>query len=46
MLDKRSKADFTFGNKQFFTNISEGTAFLLQGLLAQGMLDDFMAAIF
>ena len=32
---KRSKADFTVGNIYiyiFFTNISEGTAFLLQGL--------------
>ena len=34
------------GINNSFTNISEGTAFLLQGLLAQGMLDDFMAAIF
>ena len=31
--NKRSKADFTVGNIYFsFTNISEGTAFLLQGL--------------
>ena len=30
-LNKRSKADFTVGNI-FFTNISEGTAFLLQGV--------------
>ena len=31
--NKRSKADFTVGNiKYIFTNISEGTAFLLQGL--------------
>ena len=30
---ERSKADFTVGNIYiFFTNISEGTAFLLQGL--------------
>ena len=32
-MNKSSKADFTVGNKFFFvTNISEGTAFLLQGL--------------
>ena len=30
-LNKRSKADFTVGNI-FFTNISEGRAFLLQGV--------------
>ena len=32
-LNKRSKVDFTVGNIYiYFTNISEGTAFLLQGL--------------
>jgi len=31
--NKRSKADFTVGNIHFLvTNISQGTAFLLQGL--------------
>ena len=33
VLNKRGKADFTVGNIYiFFTNISEGTSFLLQGL--------------
>ena len=33
VLHKRSKADFTVGNIYiFFTNISEGTAFLLLGV--------------
>ena len=34
-LNKRNKADFTIGNIYiyiYFTNILEGTAFLLQGL--------------
>ena len=33
LLNKRSKADFAVGNIYiYFTNISEGTAFLLQGV--------------
>ena len=33
LFNKKSKADFTVGNIYiFFTNISEGTAFLLQGV--------------
>ena len=32
ILNKRSKVDFTVGNVYIFNNISEGTAFLLQGL--------------
>ena len=32
ILNKRSKVDFTVRNVYLFNNISEGTAFLLQGL--------------